>query len=70
MTRVALALPAILLMAGLLRFHGLGWGTDPETGQCHAFHDCQPGHHPSHCPKKGIDTAFISMETIDKAACL
>ena len=38
MTRVRLALTAILLMAGLLRFYGLGWGTDPETGQFHAFH--------------------------------
>lgn len=28
----------ILAASAVLRFYGLGWGTDPETGRFHAFH--------------------------------
>ena len=28
----------MLLVSGSLRFYGLGWGTDRQTGQFHAFH--------------------------------
>ena len=37
--RNAYALLALVLAASaLLRFYGIGWGTDPETGRFHAFH--------------------------------
>lgn len=37
--RNAYALLALILAASaLLRFYGIGWGTDPETGRFHAFH--------------------------------
>ena len=28
----------ILIVSAVLRFYGIGWGTDPETGRFHAFH--------------------------------
>ncbi len=28
----------ILIASAALRFYGIGWGTDPETGRFHAFH--------------------------------
>ncbi len=28
----------ILVASAVLRFYGIGWGTDPETGRFHAFH--------------------------------
>ena len=37
--RNAYALLALILAASaLLRFYGIGWGTNPETGRFHAFH--------------------------------
>ena len=37
--RNAYALLALILVASaFLRFYGIGWGTDPETGRFHTFH--------------------------------
>ncbi len=36
--RVAAILLGIILLSGWLRFSGLDWGTDPDTGTFHAFH--------------------------------
>ncbi|MQC82613.1 MAG: phospholipid carrier-dependent glycosyltransferase [Chloroflexi bacterium] len=35
---IRLLLALILLTGGALRFYGLGWGTDEQTGVFHAFH--------------------------------
>ena len=33
-----LVLSLVLVLSGCLRFYGLGWGTDPQTGAFHRFH--------------------------------
>ena len=37
-TRRLVVLLAVLLASGILRFYGLGWGTDRQTEQFHTFH--------------------------------